>query len=120
MWMNVLKSLSALLMYRKHRRHRINSADVLDFLLKDPDFPRSVRHCIKETEAYINRLPRSEGLTDNLTELTASLMATDIHRITPVQLHELLDAIQAKLAVTHNKIASTWFLAPNQNQSQSA
>lgn len=112
LWMNVLKSLSALLMYRKHRRHRINSGDVLDYLLKDPDFPRSVGHCVNEVEACIKRLPKSEGLTDNLKTLASSLMATDIHRITPVQLHEILDGIQVRLGVTHNQIASTWFLAP--------
>jgi uncharacterized alpha-E superfamily protein len=111
LWMNVLKSLSALLMYRKHRRHRINSGDVLDYLLKDPNFPRSVTHCATEVEASINRLPRSEGLTDNLKILTGSLMATEIHRITPIQLHDLLDDIQAKLSITHNQIASTWFLS---------
>jgi uncharacterized alpha-E superfamily protein len=111
MWMNVLKSLSALLMYRKHRRHRIKSGDVLDFLLKDPDFPRSVKYCIKDAEAYIKRLPRSEGLTENLTQLDASLMAADIYSINPAQLHKLLDDIQASLGVTHNQIASTWFLA---------
>ncbi|NOU22297.1 MAG: alpha-E domain-containing protein [Methyloglobulus sp.] len=120
LWMNVLKSLSALLMYRKHRRHRISSGDVLDYLLKDPDFPRSVRHCINEAEAYIKRLSKSGGLSDNLTLLSATLMATDIHRITPVQLHELLDDIQARLGVTHDQIASTWFLPPNQSQGQSA
>ncbi len=111
MWMNVLKSLSALLMYRKHRRHRIKSGDVLDFLLKDPDFPRSVKYCIKDAEDYIKRLPRSEGLTENLTKLAASLMVADIYSINPAQLHELLDDVQASLAVTHNQIASTWFLA---------
>ncbi len=111
MWMNVLKSLSALLMYRKHGRHRIRSGDVLDYLLKDPDFPRSVVHCINEVEAYIKRLPRSEVLTDNLATLLSSLMATDIYHITPVQLHKLLDDIQVRLGVTHNQIASTWFLA---------
>ncbi len=98
-------------MYRKHRRNRINSGDVLDFLLKNKDFPRSVGHCIKEAETYIKRLPRSEGLTENLAKLKASLLATDIHHINPVQLHDLMDDIQAKLAVTHNQIASTWFLS---------
>ena len=110
LWMNVLKSLSALLMYRKHRRLRINSGDVLDYLLKDPDFPRSVVHCVDEIEACNKRLQKSEGLTDNLQTLLSSLMETDIHRITPAQLHDLLDDIQAKLAITHNQIASTWFL----------
>lgn len=112
LWMNVLKSLSALLMYRKHRRHRITGGDVLDFLLKDPDFPRSVSFCIKEAAAYINRLPRSEGLTDNLKELADSLKTTDIYAIKPLPLHQFLDEIQSSLAVTHNRIASTWFLAP--------
>jgi uncharacterized alpha-E superfamily protein len=111
MWMNVLKSLSALLMYRKHRRHRINSGDVLDFLLKDPDFPRSVRYCVKDAEVYIKRLPRSEGLIDNLVVLAESLIAVDIYSIDPLQLHHFLDEIQSSLAVTHNQIASTWFLS---------
>lgn len=111
LWMYVLKSLNALLMYRKHRRHRINSGDVLDYLLKDPNLPRSVGHCINEVEACIKLLPRSAGLTDSLTALAASLMVTDIHRVTPVQLHALLDDIQVRLGVIHNQIAATWFLS---------
>lgn len=113
LWMHVLKSLSALLMYRKHRRHRINSGDVLDYLLKDPDFPRSVSHCVNEVETCFIRLPKSEGLKGNLKTLESSLTATDIHRISPGQLHGLLDDIQVKLGITHNQIASTWFLAAN-------
>jgi uncharacterized alpha-E superfamily protein len=111
LWMHVLKSLSALLMYRKHRRHRVNSGDVLDYLLKDLDFPRSVSHCINEVETCFKRLQKPEGLDDNLNALVSSLMATDIYGITPAQLHDLLDDIQVKLGVTHNQVASTWFLA---------
>jgi uncharacterized alpha-E superfamily protein len=111
LWMNVLKSLSALLMYRKHRRHRINSGDVLDYLLKDENFPRSVVHCIYEVEACIKHLPKSGGFTDNLGTLAATLVATDTHQITPDQLHGLLDYIQVRLGITHNQIVSAWFLA---------
>lgn len=111
LWMNVLKSLSALLMYRKHRRHRINSGDVLDYLLNDINFPRSVVHCINEVETCIQHLPKAEGFTDNLSTLAATLLATDAHQITPGQLHDLLDYVQVRLGVTHNQIASSWFLA---------
>jgi uncharacterized alpha-E superfamily protein len=110
LWMHVLKSLSALLMYRKHRRHRISSGDVLDFLLKDPEFPRSVWHCVDEVDAALKRLPRSQGLSHHLDLLTTTLMTTDIHQITPEQLHQLLDYIQLKLGFTHSQIRSTWFL----------
>jgi uncharacterized alpha-E superfamily protein len=110
LWMNVLKSLSALLMYRKHRRHRINSGDVLDYLLKDKDFPRSVLHCINEVDICIKCLPNPEGLTDNLTGLASTLTATDIYQLNPDQLHVLLDSVQIGLAASHNQIAATWFL----------
>jgi uncharacterized alpha-E superfamily protein len=113
LWINVLKSLSAFLMYRKHRRHRINSDDVLDYLLRDKDFPRAVLHCINELQGYINLLPNSEGLKENLKELEIFLNAIDIQNTTPAQLHELLDYIQTRLGDTHNQIESTWFLPKN-------
>jgi uncharacterized alpha-E superfamily protein len=114
LWMHVLKSLSALLMYRKHHKHGISSGDVLDYLLKDPGFPRSVSHCVNEIEESINRLPRPEGFAVILKMLSGSFMTIDIYSITPTQLHDLLDDIQVKLAITHNQIATSWFLKSHQ------
>jgi uncharacterized alpha-E superfamily protein len=110
LWINVLKSLSAFLMYRKHRRHRINSDDVLDYLLRDEDFPRAVLHCINELQAYINLLPNSSALNENLKKLEIFLMDMNIQQSSPSELHDLLDYIQARLGDTHNQIESTWFL----------
>jgi uncharacterized alpha-E superfamily protein len=111
LWINVLKSLSALLMYRKHRRLRISSGDVLDYLIKDHNFPRSVIHCINEIKACYQFLPRSEGLADSLNQLSASLIAINFYQINPQGLHDLLDDIQLQLGITHNQITATWFLA---------
>lgn len=110
-WINVLKSLSALLMYRKHRRRRIKGDDVLDYLLKDNHFPRAVAHCINEIHECINQLPQSERVNENLNQLEVFLTEIDMKQTTPSQLHTLLDTIQARLAVAHNQIASTWFLS---------
>lgn len=112
LWMNVLKSLSALLMYRKHRRLGISSGDVLDYLIKDPQFPRSVLHCISEVKSCYQFLPRSEDLFGSLNQLSASLIAIDFYQISPQGLHNLLDNIQLRLCDTHNQIAMTWFLQP--------
>ncbi|MGZ8144680.1 MAG: alpha-E domain-containing protein [Methylosarcina sp.] len=111
LWRHVLKSLSALLMYRKHRRLHINGGDVLDYLLKDSDFPRSVSHCINQVQDCIQCLPHSNELTDNLKTLDAFIAKVDTYHLSPAQLHDLLDTIQARLGITHNQIASTWFLS---------
>src|SRR5262249_18011392 len=47
LWAALLKSASALEMYRK-RHGRIAPADVLEFLLRDPSFPRSIVHCVRD------------------------------------------------------------------------
>src|SRR5215471_919078 len=44
-WSAVLKSVSGFGMYRK-KYGRISPQDIVDFLLMDPDFPRSIRFCI--------------------------------------------------------------------------
>jgi uncharacterized alpha-E superfamily protein len=111
LWMHVLKSLSALLMYRKHRRLRINSGDVLDYLLKDTQFPRSVSHGIRQVQDCIRQLPQSEGFIENLATLETFIADADTYHMSPTQLRQLLDTIQARLAITHNQITSTWFLA---------
>lgn len=111
LWMNVLKSLSALLMYRKHRRHRINSGDVLDYLIKDPMFPRSINHCISQVAACFILLSRADSFSSDLSDLSNKLEKVDFFHISPMQLHEFLDHIQVILGATHNQVAATWFLA---------
>jgi uncharacterized alpha-E superfamily protein len=110
LWINVLKALSALLMYRKKVRHRIKGGDVLDYMLKDPDLPRAVSHCIDELMSSIRKLPHSEDLIGHLTALGDYVLSLDMQGISPQQLHSLLDSIQSRLGVAHQQIAAAWFL----------
>lgn len=111
LWINVLKSLSALLMYRKHIRSHVKGAEVLDYLLKDLNFPRSVRHCLQVAGECIEKLPACGALQVKLSALDDHLLAIDTRQLDPQQLHQLLDAIQSQLAEVHQQIAATWFLA---------
>lgn len=110
LWINVLKSLSALLMYRKQVRQHIRGKDVLDFLLKNPDFPSSVKHCLHQiVHCCITKLPNSEALEQQLTVLDQQLLAIDMAATNPLQLHQTLDSLQTEFNVLHRKIAETWF-----------
>ncbi|MCO6455007.1 MAG: alpha-E domain-containing protein [Pirellulaceae bacterium] len=101
-WSALLKSASALEMYR--RRHgRIVPQRVAEFLMLDRHFPRSIRFCLiriqdslrsisgSESGTFINRVEQRVGL------LRAELDYTTIDDIVDQGLHEFIDAFQTKL-----------------------
>jgi uncharacterized alpha-E superfamily protein len=110
LWLNVLKSLNASLMYRKQVRQRIRGQDVLDFLLKNPDFPSSVDHCLQVIGYCIEKLPNSEALSTQLNVLEKQMLSTKIAEMSPIELHQTLDNLQAEFNSLHSKISETWFL----------
>lgn len=101
-WTMVLGSASALEMYRK-RCGRVSPVDVVDFLLLDADFPRSVLFCLVHADdslrdisgsppgAYRNRAEQWLGL------LKAELAYASVTDIIASGLHEFLDGLQGKL-----------------------
>jgi uncharacterized alpha-E superfamily protein len=110
LWMNVLKSLNALLMYRQQMRSRVNGDDVLNFLLLDTNLPRSIGCCIAEMFYCISMLPNNDELLPKLIELEAYVQAIDTRQTTQEQLRSILDGLQNKLGELHSKIADNWFL----------
>jgi uncharacterized alpha-E superfamily protein len=111
LWMNILKALNALLMYRLHVRSRINGDDILNFLLLDTNLPRSVGCCIVEIADCINKLPNHDVLPEKLVELKTYVQAIDTRRTTQLQLRGILDDLQNKLGELHVQIAANWFLS---------
>src|SRR5688572_31020799 len=65
-WMSVLKSLSGYQMYRLRMRTRVKRTDVLQFLLRDDQFPRSCQFCVMQLERSLNELPRSEDVLETV------------------------------------------------------
>jgi uncharacterized alpha-E superfamily protein len=110
LWMNVLKALNALLMYRQQMRSRIEGDDVLNLLLLDTSLPRSVGCCISEISYSISRLPNNDKLALKLVELQAYVQAIDTRQTTQIQLRGILDSLQNKLGELHGQIAENWFL----------
>jgi uncharacterized alpha-E superfamily protein len=110
LWMNILKALNALLMYRQQMRSRVKGDDVLNFLLLDTNLPRSVGCCITEMLDCIDKLPNNNGLPMKLKELESYVQAIDTHQTTQAQLRGILDNLQNRLGILHGQIAENWFL----------
>lgn len=113
-WAALLKSASALEMYRK-AHGRIVPLRVADFLLMDREFPRSVRYCVGHAEESLLMITGgSRGNFLNSAEqrmgrLRSELDYTTIDEILAGGLHEFIDHFQEKLNGVGDAISNTFF-----------
>lgn len=108
-WMSVLKSLSAYQMYRRTIQVRVRRRDVLKFLLKDKQFPRSFFHCLLQVKSCLQGLPRSEDAVVLLNEVGKKVLRADQAILQQDELHRFIDELQVGLAELHQSITQTYF-----------
>ena len=108
-WMSVLKSLSGYQMYRLRMRTRVRRTDVLQFLLRDDQFPRSCQYCLMQLERLLHELPRSEGVLEVLSQAARFIERAPLATLDQPGLHELIDRLQLHINNVHNMIAGIYF-----------
>ncbi len=108
-WMSVLKSLSGYQMYRLARRTRVARADVLDFLLRDGQFPRSCAFCLREMTHVLGELPRADEVLNSLVAAAQFIAGADLAAVDQPALQRLLDELQLHIKAVHEGIAATYF-----------
>jgi uncharacterized alpha-E superfamily protein len=109
--MSVLKSLSAYQMYRLRLRTRVRRTDVMEFLLRDQQFPRSCLYCLEQVELCLRQLPRSEGVLDAVAGVRNFLRCAELARLDQPGLHELIDRLQLHIIGLHDATAAIYFPA---------
>jgi uncharacterized alpha-E superfamily protein len=114
-WISLLKSASAYEMYRKLGLHRITPTSIAEFLLLDPDFPRSIRFCVNQVERSLHHItdtPTGTWRTPverSLGRLRSDLDYLTIDDVMLTGLHEFLDSLQSRMNDVGNKIFETFF-----------
>jgi uncharacterized alpha-E superfamily protein len=112
----LLRSVSALEMYRK-RYGRLDHTAVLEFLMLDKLFPRSIRHCLDTAQESLHAITgRPSHAFGTLPErllgrLAAEYEYTIIDEIVAKGLHAHLDDLQSKLNKVGHAIHETFFAA---------
>lgn len=113
-WAALLKSASALEMYRKKHR-RIYHKKVAEFLILDREFPRAIHYCLIKAEESLKSITGSQpGTFQNHAErklgrLRAEFDYTQIEEIFSAGLHEYLDDFQSRLNKVGDSIFETFF-----------
>ena len=109
LWMNVLRTFSAYQMYRQNVKDRVNGEDVVDFMLKDLEFPRSISHCLGEINSCFTKLPRNDQPLRSITHTQRLINEINVGKLMEAGLHEFIDEIQVDLAELHSQVEHTWF-----------
>jgi uncharacterized alpha-E superfamily protein len=115
-WAALLRSASALEMYRKSYG-RIDPSKVVEFLLLDTEFPRAIRYCVSRAEESLRAITGSPpGTYANRAEqllgrLRAELEFGSTEEIVSTGIHEILDALQGNLNDIGEAIHEVFFAA---------
>jgi uncharacterized alpha-E superfamily protein len=113
-WAAVLKSASAMEMYRKRHRHVLPDR-VVEFLLLDREFPRAALSCLLTADQALHAITgTAQGMHESPAErrlgmLCSELLYADVHEILSSGLHDYVDHLQTKLNGIGESINETFF-----------
>jgi uncharacterized alpha-E superfamily protein len=115
-WAAVLKSVGGFEMYRK-THGRIAPREIVDFLVMDRDFPRSIHHCINRADDCLHAVTGSPGGSYRYSSerllglLRAELDFTSVDHMIRDGLHEYLDLLQIKMNTIGESLQSDFFVS---------
>ncbi|SFU15572.1 Uncharacterized conserved protein, Alpha-E superfamily [Algoriphagus locisalis] len=113
-WMALLKSVTAFNTYRRLYGN-IESSNVVEFLVLNKYFPRSIYYCLKEAEKCLHNISGNLGggymnsAEKAMGELRSKLEFAEVGEIIGFGLHEYLDNLQLKINGISNLIDSNFF-----------
>ena len=118
MWISTLNALSAYQMYRNHVGVHVRANEVVNYLLKNPHFPRTVLHCLGEIEGCLSVLPDHSAAMKKVRQAWRRVQAMQLDDLKPIVLHEYLDQVQSDLAGVHGAVAKQYFHLHHQSAEQ--
>jgi uncharacterized alpha-E superfamily protein len=111
----VLKSVSAYNMFRQQYRN-LTPANIVEFLILDKLFPRSVFHCIRQAELSLYEISGTlpvQGFSNPaeraISKLRSELEFTVVDDVFKAGLHQFLDHFQADTNTIGDAIYKTYF-----------
>lgn len=108
-WVSMLRTLSAHESFRKEIRGEIERGDVINFLLKNENFPRSIYRCLTITEKSLSALPKNNDVLEVIKKLNHRVFSARLNGYDDKQLHNFLDYLQRRIHLLDEKIHKNYF-----------
>ena len=109
LWISMLQSLSAYQMYRRSAGVNVQPDAVLEFLLRNREFPRATAYCLDEIEASMKKLPGGGKPVKVVQSLQRRVKKSRSRSLQGEDLHRLLDDLQLRMGNIQDAVATNWF-----------
>ena len=108
-WLGVLRSVAAQNMYQRSASTSVQGEGVVAFLLDDPDFPRSIAHCVAQIERTVAELPSREEPLVAVDAVRHVITDRADGPLTAEQLHGQVELLQESLGAVHDALCTSYF-----------
>jgi len=108
-WSSVLRSLSAHQMFLRTSRSGVSRPEALRFLLRNPQFPRSVEHCLTQVSHSLLELPFYDAPMAACAAVQELLVDADVESLGAAPVHQFIDRLQVGIGTLHEAVSSTYF-----------
>jgi uncharacterized alpha-E superfamily protein len=115
-WAAVLKSVSGFEAYRK-LYGRISHRNIVELLVMDPEFPRSIRYCVSKAGESLRAITGSPvGSSQYESERLMAALESELHNTTAGRivdvtgLHEYLDCLQTQMNDVDSTLLQEFFI----------
>ena len=109
LWVNLLRSLTALSAYRREAGPATETSDIIDFILKSKSFARSLHFCLNSIDEEVEGLSNPEHVWHLVRRTQIPILAFDTEAFTLKDLHDCIDNFQRHLIDLDNEIHRSWF-----------
>ena len=108
-WRSVLNSLDSMQSYTVSMQNPVNQEDVLEFLLKNDEMPRSLLRCFNTIRNCLRALPKNTEPLEHINKMRRQLQRARVRTLKGERLHKYVDARQKQLFVLDQKITNHYF-----------
>jgi len=108
-WGNVLRSLDAHQSYRRTVRASVNSSKVVEYIIEDAAFPRTIAYCFSAMIDSLERLPNNESVLKSVNKIEKRMMKKVDYSDLGAPMKDYLNDMQLDIASIHMDISQNWF-----------
>ena len=108
-WISLLSILSAQDAFRKVSKGEVDREEVINFLLQDDSFPRSITRCLSVIRLCLDSLPKNENIILKIRTLRLRFDTASLEKFDDNKLHIFLDKCQRDLITIDKLVEKTYF-----------